>query len=53
MHICQDEVNQILMVIPFVGIGLAWSRSKLLHAYSHVKNFAKECGKVFIQGFSK
>lgn len=39
MHICSDEVNAMLMTIPFIGVGLAWGRSKLKHTWSWIRRF--------------
>lgn len=39
MHICSDEINAMLMAIPFIEVGLAWSRSKLKHTRSWIRRF--------------
>ncbi len=29
MHFCADELFAIMSVVPFVGVGMAWLKSKL------------------------
>lgn len=40
MHFCQDEMNAILLAIPFVGAFVAWLKAKFHHRKHH-----KDCDK--------
>lgn len=40
MHFCQDEMNAILLSIPFIGAMWAWLKAKFHHKKHH-----KDCDK--------